>query len=72
MKSNVGSIDRAIRIILGLAILAAGYHYKSWWGLIGFLPLLTGLFGFCPPYTWLGINTCPAKPVDKGTAGTPT
>jgi hypothetical protein len=64
MKANVGSIDRVIRIIAGLAILGAGYYFKSWWGLIGFGPILTGTFRFCPAYLPFGINTCP-RPADK-------
>ena len=42
MKANVGSLDRTLRIVAGLAILGAGYYFKSWWGLIGFGPILTG------------------------------
>lgn len=61
MKPNVGSVDRVIRIVLGLVILAAGYYYKNWWGLIGLLPLLTGLFRFCPGYLPFGISTCKTK-----------
>jgi hypothetical protein len=58
MKANVGSIDRAIRIIAGLAILGAGYYFKSWWGLVGLGPILTGLIGFCPAYLPFGFSTC--------------
>lgn len=58
MKTNIGGIDRTIRIIAGLAILGAGLYLKSWWGLVGLLPLLTGLVRFCPAYLPLGINTC--------------
>ena len=58
MKANVGSIDRFIRLILGCAILGAGYYYKSWWGLVGIVPILTGLVGFCPAYLPLGLSTC--------------
>jgi hypothetical protein len=61
MKTNVGTIDRVIRIAAGLAILCAGYYFKSWFGLIGILPILTGIFRYCPAYTPLGISTCPAK-----------
>lgn len=61
MKTNVGFIDRIIRIILGCAILGAGYYFKSWWGLVGAVPLLTAAFGFCPLYRPLGLNTCALK-----------
>jgi hypothetical protein len=57
MKCNVGPVDRALRIVVGLAVLGAGYYFKSWWGLVGLLPLLTGIVRFCPPYELLGINT---------------
>lgn len=59
MKKNVGTIDRSIRIITGLIFLwlaAAG----SIWGLIGLLPLLTGIIGWCPPYQLLGVSTTEA------------
>lgn len=61
MKTNVGFIDRVIRIILGCAILGAGYYFKSWWGLVGAVPLLTAALGFCPLYRPLGLNTCALK-----------
>jgi len=58
MKTNVGSIDRILRIIIGLAVLGAGYAFKSWWGIVGFVPLLTATFRFCPAYLPFGLNTC--------------
>ena len=58
MKTNVGGIDRLLRLIVGLGILGTGYYFKSWWGLIGFGPLLTGFFRFCPAYPLIGLNTC--------------
>ena len=61
MKANVGSIDRIIRIIAGLAILGAGYYFKSWWGLVGLGPILTAVVRFCPAYLPFGLSTCPAK-----------
>jgi hypothetical protein len=64
MKANVGSIDRVLRFIAGLALLGAGYYFKSWWGLIGIVPLLTATFRFCPAYVPLGLSTC-AKPGEK-------
>ena len=59
MKANVGGIDRLLRIVLGLAILGAGAYFKSYWGLIGFVPLLTGLIRFCTLYPIVGLSTCP-------------
>lgn len=61
MKTNVGSIDRLVRVVIGCAILGAGYYFKSWWGLVGVLPLLTAIVGFCPAYLPFGLNTCARK-----------
>lgn len=61
MKPNVGGIDRILRIILGLGLLGAGFYFKSWWGLVGLLPILTAVVRFCPAYLPLGLNTCPPK-----------
>jgi hypothetical protein len=58
MKKNVGSTDRVIRTILGVAIIGAGVYFQSWWGAIGAIPIVTALIGWCPPYAMLGINTC--------------
>ena len=58
MKKNMGSADRVIRGILGVAILAAGYYYKSWFGLIGLVPLATAFISWCPAYLPFGISTC--------------
>ena len=62
MKANVGSIDRGLRIVAGLVILGAGYYYHNWWGLVGLLPLLTGIVRFSPVYLPLSLSTCPKKP----------
>ncbi len=61
MEKNVGGIDRALRIILGIMIIGAGAYYKSWWGLIGLVILLTGILGKCMLYELLGVNTCKVK-----------
>ncbi len=58
MKINVGSNERVLRIIAGLIIIGLGVYFQSLWGVIGLVPLLTGLFRFCPLYTMLGMNTC--------------
>ncbi|MEM3374408.1 MAG: DUF2892 domain-containing protein [Candidatus Woesearchaeota archaeon] len=50
MKCNVGKFERVLRIIVGLIILGLGYNYKNVFGLIGLIPLLTGIIGFCPAY----------------------
>ena len=61
MKANVGSLDRAIRIFLGLALLSLVFLLNGqirWIGLIGVVPLLTAVVSFCPMYTLLGLNSC--------------
>lgn len=64
-KTNVGGIDRILRIVLGLGLLAAFVldREASWRGLylIGIVPLLTGLLSTCPLYSLLGLSTCPLK-----------
>jgi Protein of unknown function (DUF2892) len=65
-KTNEGTFDRALRIIVGLGLLvwffadngAGFWHYAK---LIGIVPLLTGLVGTCPVYSLLGLSTCPLK-----------
>ena len=62
MKFNVGTVDRVLRIVVGLVLIGlAATGTVGLWGLIGVVPLATGLFRFCPAYTLLGINTCPMK-----------
>lgn len=59
---NVGGIDRVLRILVGLALIAlAATGTVGLWGYIGVVPLLTGLIGWCPAYLPLGIKTCRAK-----------
>ena len=58
MKFNVGSIDRWVRIVLGLAIGGAGLYLESWFGLLALIPIGTALVGWCPLYTVFGISTC--------------
>jgi hypothetical protein len=62
MKVNEGTIDRALRVIVGLVLITlAATETVGPWGWIGLLPLLTGAVGICPAYSILGMNTCPAK-----------
>ncbi len=59
MKKNVGSIERVIRIFAGIAILSLAFMGpKSSWAYLGFVPLATGLIGWCPPYSLFGFSTC--------------
>ncbi|MYN14521.1 DUF2892 domain-containing protein [Pusillimonas sp. TS35] len=62
MKTNIGGIDRALRIIVGLVLIGlAATGTVGWWGWIGVVPLFTGFAGTCPAYSILGLNTCPLK-----------
>ena len=62
MKINVGSIDRIVRIIAGLLLIAlAATGTIGAWGWIGLVPLLTGIFKFCPAYAIFGMSTCPME-----------
>ena len=62
MKTNVGSIDRIARVVIGLVLIGLALSGTiGAWGWIGVVPLATGLFKFCPFYTLLGLNTCPTK-----------
>ena len=62
MKKNVGGIDRTLRIVLGLVLIGlAATGTVGLWGYIGVVPLLTGLVGWCPPYSLLGWKTCSVK-----------
>ena len=61
MNANVGKLDRTLRIAVGSGLVAAtALHLAGPWGWIGLVPLATGLFGFCPAYTVLGLNSCGA------------
>lgn len=62
MKTNVGNVERVIRVVAGLILIGlAATNTIGWWGWLGLMPLATGLLGWCPPYTLLGINTCSVK-----------
>ena len=63
MTSNVGGIDRGLRILVGLVLIALVFvGPKTNWGWLGVVPLFTGLIGWCPPYAIFGFNTCSVKP----------
>ena len=60
--TNEGTIDRALRVIVGLVLIALVFvGPQTPWGWIGLVPLLTGLVGFCPAYRIFGLSTCPMK-----------
>ncbi len=62
LRRNEGTIDRALRVLLGIALLTLVFvGPQTWWGLVGIVPLLTGLVGTCPLYSLLGLSTCSLK-----------
>ena len=62
MKTNVGGIDKILRIVVGLGLIAwVPVGGGPVWAWVGIVPLATGLFNRCPAYTLLGMNTCPMK-----------
>lgn len=62
MTANVGTVDRVLRALVGLALLALAVFGGHWWGWIGVIPLVTALVGFCPAYRLVGLSTCPIAP----------
>jgi hypothetical protein len=66
MKQNEGKVDRILRVVVGLGLLSLVVTGpQTLWGLVGFVPLLTGAFGYCPLYTVLGFSTCPLSTKTK-------
>ena len=67
MSKNVGIVDRVMRIVIGLALIAyaipLGFPVTGWnWvGWVGVVPLITGIFGMCPAYRLIGLSTCPIQ-----------
>ncbi|MBO1518179.1 YgaP family membrane protein [Oceanisphaera pacifica] len=62
MKVNMGNIDRALRVIVGLALIAIVFvGPQTPWGWLGLIPLVTALMGNCPAYSILGIKNCKIK-----------
>jgi hypothetical protein len=62
LPRNEGTIDRALRVTAGLVLLGLVFvGPQTLWGLLGLVPLATGLLGSCPVYTLLGLSTCPMK-----------
>lgn len=62
MTTNIGTMDRILRVIIGLTLITlAATGTVGWWGWLGFVPLATAAMGWCPPYAMLGWNTCASK-----------
>lgn len=62
MPCNEGKLDRVLRVLVGLVLIALVFvGPQTPWGWIGIVPLLTGIFGYCPAYSLIGVNTCKTK-----------
>lgn len=62
MTQNIHNVERVIRIVAGIGLTSLAFvGPANSWFLLGLVPLLTGLIGWCPPYALLGISTCPRK-----------
>ncbi len=62
MRQNIGKVERVVRVVVGLGILSLAFvGPASAWGYLGLAPIVTGLVGWCPPYTLLGIDTRTAR-----------
>ncbi|MCK2089568.1 DUF2892 domain-containing protein [Thauera aromatica] len=61
MKTNVGGIDKIVRIVIGIALVAWALFGGPVWAWIGVIPLATGLMGWCPAYGLFGMSTCPLQ-----------
>ena len=60
MPKNIGDVDKIIRVIIGVALLSLLFLVEGnarWWGLIGIVPILTGVMGWCPGYSLIGVST---------------
>lgn len=58
MSRNVGTTDRILRLVLGLAVIALGFYFGSWWGALGLIFVGTAAIGWCPLYVPFGLSTC--------------
>lgn len=65
MKENVGGVDRVFRFILGSVIIILGFYFKSWWGIVGIVPIVTAALNFCPAYSLIGVSTKKKIETDK-------
>lgn len=58
MKCNIGRTEQIIRITIGMVIVFIGLYFRNWWGIIGLIPIATGLIRYCPISHILGVSTC--------------
>ncbi|NKD55310.1 MULTISPECIES: DUF2892 domain-containing protein [unclassified Haematospirillum] len=72
MKRNMGTIDRALRLIAGVALIGSALVGAiDVWGYVGVIPLLTAVFGYCPVYVLFGFQTCPLETEDTSQGNPP-
>ncbi|MFA6598061.1 MAG: DUF2892 domain-containing protein [Ignavibacteriaceae bacterium] len=65
MKKNVGTIDRVLRIVIGVVVVALGIYHQAWWGVLGIIPLFTASISSCPLYMPFGISTRKTTETEK-------
>jgi len=65
MKKNVGTIDRILRIVVGVTVVGLGIYNHAWWGVLGIIPLFTASISSCPLYMPFGISTFKTKEAKK-------
>ena len=65
MQINIGTTDRGIRLIIGIVIVSLGLYFKSWWGLVGIIPLATATMRVCPAYLPFGLSSVKKTPKIK-------
>jgi len=65
MKKNVGTIDRVLRIVIGVVVVALGIYNQAWWGVLGIIPLFTATISSCPLYMPFGISTNKKKTAER-------
>lgn len=61
MKHNVGGVDRVARLLVGAGLIGWGLYAQNWWGVVGAVPLMTAVIGWCPMYLPFGINSSHSK-----------
>jgi hypothetical protein len=62
---NVGNTERVIRAVVGIGVLAVGYYYSSFWGLLGLVPLGTAALGWCPMYSVCKFSSCQTRKLNS-------
>lgn len=61
MRCNLGKTDMIIRVLIGFIIIEAGVYFEAWWGIVGLVPILTAVMGWCPLYAQFNVSTARGK-----------